>query len=126
MYKIKAVGLNRWIQSATVWNLQDGRGGAQRSVRSEIRWGGRAWRGMLAGWCEVEVVSTMSEGWIRVNGDDADERWRDATTSVMPAAIGKGLWVAFTIVEVVPGPVDAFDPEGRRYAGARCGTGCTA
>jgi hypothetical protein len=44
---------------------------------------------MLAGCCDVEVVSTMSEGWIGVNGGDADERLRDATTKVMPRAVGK-------------------------------------
>ena len=89
-----------------------------------MEWGRTAW--MVASWCEVNLVSTMSEGWIRVNGCDADARRRDATTSAVPAALGKGLGVKFTIFEVVPGPVDAFDPARQRCTGVQFGTVRTA
>jgi len=60
-------------------------------VRTECWSIERAWLVVLAGWCEVDVVSTMSDGSMRVNGWAANERRRDVTMGGMPAAGGKGL-----------------------------------
>jgi hypothetical protein len=73
----------------------------------------------MAGWREGDAGSTMSDGWVPVNGGSADECRCGAATGDLPNAVGKGLWIEFTLSEGEPAPVDAFVPAGRRGSTGR-------